>query len=57
MGTTKKQETRLMRVSAKTPDMMERVLKKVAVLSNGDVLTKADAIEYVLSKFLYENKG
>ena len=57
MGTAKKQETKLIRVTAKTPELVIQAVKKVAVLSDGEVLTKARAIEYVLLKFLEDNKG
>lgn len=49
--------TVVMRVSIKTPDLVTKIVKKVAVLTEGDILNKPQALEYVLKKFLDENNS
>ena len=54
MGKEVKESQVVMRALSTTPELLVRALKKVAVETDGEVLTKVEALEYVLKKFLKE---
>ena len=51
----KQKDTTVVRVSARTPDLLDMIVKKVAVMTDGEVLTKVKALDFVLDKFIEED--
>lgn len=49
-----KEKQVVIRAKATTPELLNKALKKVAVETGGEILSKVDALEYILIEFLKE---